>query len=156
MNTYKTMRSSVVLAQAAAHRLIAREPLRVAVMRSGRLTQAIAGSNDEVGRTADPSSKLRTWTEDTTMTEDKQCLRRVPTEGRCLEEVCGKNMPDVCCDLTPYGTNRWLELKPDRENVTRSGTGSVTYGTNATPDWVHCNDRDSKRVSTFSPTVVPQ
>ena len=64
------------------------------------------------------------------MTEDKQCLQRVQrdtTEGRCLEEGCGKNMHDVCCDLTPYETSRWLELKPDRENVTRSGTGSITY-----------------------------
>ena len=75
MNTYYTMWSSVVVAQAAAHRLIAREALRKAAMRSGRLTQAIAGSNDEVGRTADPPSKLRTWTEDTTMIEDKQCLQ---------------------------------------------------------------------------------
>ena len=33
---------------------IAREPLQDATMRSGRLTQAIAGSNDEVERTADP------------------------------------------------------------------------------------------------------
>ena len=56
MNTYETMRSSVVVAQAADHRLIAREPLREAVVRSGRLTIAVAGSNDEVGRTADPSS----------------------------------------------------------------------------------------------------
>ena len=113
-----------IFAQAAAHRLIAREQLRAATMRSGRLTQAIAGNNDEVGRTADPACMLRTWTEDTTMTEDKQCLRRVQrdtTEGRCLEEGCGKNMLDVCCDLTPYETSRWLELKSDRENVTRSG-----------------------------------
>ena len=68
-------------------------------MRSRRLTQAIAGSNDEVGRTADPPSKLKTWTEYTTMTEDKQCLQRVQrdtTEGRCLEEGCGKNMLDDC------------------------------------------------------------
>ena len=27
-------------------------------------------------------------------------------------------MLDVCCDLTPYETSRWLEMKPDRENVT--------------------------------------
>ena len=45
-----------------------------------------------------------------------------------------KNMLDVCCDLTAYETSRWLELKPDRENVSRSGTGNITYGTNATPD----------------------
>ena len=35
---------------------IARKPLQDATMRSGRPTQAIAGSNDEVGRTADPPS----------------------------------------------------------------------------------------------------
>ena len=86
-----------MVAQAPAHRLIAREPLREAVMRSGRLSIAIAGRHDEVGRTADPPSKLRTWTEDTTMTEDKQCLQQVErdtSEGRCLEEGCGKNMLD--------------------------------------------------------------
>ena len=116
---------------------------RIRVMRSGRLTQAIAGSNDEVGRTADPPSKLRTLTEETTMTEDKQCLQRVQrdtTEGRCLEEECGKNMLDVCYRLvsygvrSPYETRRWLELKPDQENVTRGGTGSITCGRNATPE----------------------
>ena len=142
-----------MVAQVAAHRLIAREPLREAVMRLGRLTQAIAGSSDEVGRTADPPSKLRTWTEDTTMTEDKQCLQRVQrdtTGGRCpqlfiFEDAvrtstgteltnCGRNMLDVCCDLTPYETSRWLELKPDREKVARSVTGSITHGTNATPE----------------------
>ena len=36
-----------------------------------------------------------TWTEDTTMNEDKQDLQRDTTEGRCLEEACGKNMLDV-------------------------------------------------------------
>ena len=51
------------------------------------------------------------------MSEDKQCLQRDTTEGRCLEEGCGKNMPDVCFDLTAYETSRWLELKQDRENV---------------------------------------
>ena len=39
------------------------------------------------------------------MNEDKQCLQRDTTEGRCLEEECGKNMLDVCCDLTPYETS---------------------------------------------------
>ena len=62
------------------------------------------------------------------MSEDKQCLQRDTTEGRCLEEGCGKNMPDVCFDLTAYETSRWLELQPDRENVARSGTGNITYG----------------------------
>ena len=43
-------------------------------------------------------------------------------------------MLDVCCGLTPYEACRWLELKPDRENVTRSRTESITDGTNETPD----------------------
>ena len=43
-------------------------------------------------------------------------------------------MLDVCCDLTPYETNRWFELKPDRKNVTYSGTGRITCGMNATPE----------------------
>ena len=34
-------------------------------------------------------------------------------------------MLDVCCDFTSYETSRSLELKPDSENVTRSGTGSI-------------------------------
>ena len=66
------------------------------------------------------------------MSEDKQCLQRDTTEGRCFVESCGKNMLDVCCDLTSYETSRWLELKPDRENITRSGTGSMSLRTNAT------------------------
>ena len=53
MSTRKTIRSDVACG-----------PLHDATMRSRRLTQAIAGSNDEVGRSADPPSKLRTWTED--------------------------------------------------------------------------------------------
>ena len=44
-------------------------------------------------------------------------------------------MLDVFSDLTSYETSRWLELNvPDLENVMRSGTGSITCGTNATPD----------------------
>ena len=43
-------------------------------------------------------------------------------------------MLDVCWDLTPCETSRWLDLKPDRENVSRSGTGSITYGMNAMPE----------------------
>ena len=39
----ESMRSSVVVAQAAAHRLLARKPLREATMRSGRLSIAICG-----------------------------------------------------------------------------------------------------------------
>ena len=34
-------------------------------------------------------------------------------------------MLDVCCGLTPYETSRWLKLKPDSENVTRSGTEAL-------------------------------
>ena len=51
------------------------------------------------------------------------------------------------CDLTAYETSRWVELNPDRENATRSGTGSISYGTNATPDWVHGNGQNQKRVT---------
>ena len=36
------------------------------------------------------------------MSEDKQCLHRQTTEGRCLEEGCGKNMLDVFCEVTAY------------------------------------------------------
>ena len=36
--------------------------------------------------------------------------------------LCGKNMLDVCCDLTPYETSRWLEVKTDRENHARLST----------------------------------
>ncbi len=56
------------------------------------------------------------------------------TRIKRLKRMCGKNMLDVCCDLAPYETTPWLELKPDLENVTRSGTGSITHGTNATPE----------------------
>ena len=51
-----------MVAQAAAHRLIARKPLREATMRSGRLSIAIAGRNDEFGR-IDESTKQghMTW-----------------------------------------------------------------------------------------------
>ena len=72
MSTCKTIRSDVVVAKTAAHTL-----LLVSRCKAQRLTQAISGTNDQVGRAADPSSKLKTWTEDTTMTEDKQCLQRV-------------------------------------------------------------------------------
>ena len=68
------------------------------------------------------------------MSEDKQCLQQDTTEGRYLEEGVRKNVLDVCCDLTAYEASRWLESKADRENVTRSGTGKITHGTNATPD----------------------
>ena len=34
------------------------------------------------------------------MNEDKRCLQRDTAEGRCLEEGYGKNMLDVCRDLT--------------------------------------------------------
>ena len=40
--------------------------------------------------------------EDTTMSEDKQCLQRDITEVTCLEEGCGKNMLDVCCEVTSH------------------------------------------------------
>ena len=46
-----------MVAQAAAHRLIARKPLREAAMKSGRLSIALAGSNDEVKRPMNPPSR---------------------------------------------------------------------------------------------------
>ena len=70
-----------MVAQAAAHRLIARKPLREATRRSGRLSMAIAGRNDEVGR-ADESTKQvhTTWVEDASKYDDKQRLQRDVTE----------------------------------------------------------------------------
>ena len=70
-----------MVAQAAAHRLIARKPLREATMRSGRLSMAIAGRNDEVGRTDESTKQVHmTWVEDAAKNEDKQCLQRDVTE----------------------------------------------------------------------------
>ena len=66
-----------------------------------------------------------------------KCVARASTSVLFVqknEKKCGKNRLDVCCDLTPYETSRWLELNPDLENVTRSGTGRITHGTNATPE----------------------
>ena len=48
-----------MVAKTAAHDSVACEPLQDAKMRSRRLTQTIAGSNNKVGRTADPPSMLR-------------------------------------------------------------------------------------------------
>ena len=65
---HESMRRSVVVAQAAT-------------MRSGRLSIAIAGRNDEVGRTDESTKHVRmTWVEDATKYEDKQCLQRDVTE----------------------------------------------------------------------------
>ena len=70
-----------MVAQAATHRLIPRKPLREATMRSGRLSRAIAGCNDEVGRTDESTKQVHmTWVEDATKYEDKQCLQRYVTE----------------------------------------------------------------------------
>ena len=55
------MWSSVVVAQAAALRLIARKPLQEGTMRLGE-------------------PKHMTWVEDATKYEDKQCLQRDVTE----------------------------------------------------------------------------
>ena len=43
-----------------------------------------------------------TWVEDATKNEDKQCLRRDITEVDVSSRGCGKNMLDICCDLTLY------------------------------------------------------
>ena len=70
-----------MLAQAAAHRLIVRKPLREETMMSGRLSIAIAGRNDEVGRTDESTKQMHmTWVEDAAKFEDKQCLQRDVTE----------------------------------------------------------------------------
>ena len=70
-----------MVAQAAAHRLIARRPLREGKMRSGRLSVAVAGRNDEVGRTDESTKQVHmTWVEDATKYEDKQRLQRDVTE----------------------------------------------------------------------------
>ena len=45
-----------MVARSGRRQSVAREPLQDATMKSGRATQAIAGSDDEVGRTADPPS----------------------------------------------------------------------------------------------------
>ena len=75
------MRSSVVVAQAAAHRLIARKPLRQATMRSGRLSIATAGRTYEVGRTDESTMQVHTtWVEDAAKNGDKQCLQRDVTQ----------------------------------------------------------------------------
>ena len=81
-----------MVAQVAAHRLIARKPLQKKV-RSGRLLIASAGRNDEVGRT-DVSTKQvhMTWVEDATKYENKQCLQRdvaeVDVSRRCAGRTC--------------------------------------------------------------------
>ena len=59
------------------HRLIARKPLREATMRSGKLSTTIAERTD----TEESVKQMHmTWTEDTTMNEDKKCFQRDVTE----------------------------------------------------------------------------
>ena len=88
---HESMRSSVVVAQAAAHRLSARKPWREAAMRSGRLSIAIAGGNDEVGTTDESTRQVHmTWVEDATKYEDKQCLQRDVTEVDVLRRGAGR------------------------------------------------------------------
>ena len=81
-----------MVAQAAAHRLIARKALQEATLRSGRLSIAITGGNDEVGRTDESTKQVHmTWVEDATKYEDKQCLQRDVTEvdvSRCAGRTC--------------------------------------------------------------------
>ena len=64
-------------------------------MRSGRLSIAIVGGNDEVGRTDESTKHVHmTWVEDATKYEDKQCLQRDVTEvdvsRRGAERTCLK------------------------------------------------------------------
>ena len=64
---------------------VVRDPLRLAMMRSGD---------------RGPAKQVHmTWTEDRTMNLDKQCLQQDVTEGRCLEEGCEKNMLEDCMFL---------------------------------------------------------
>ena len=80
-----------MVAQAAAHRLVARKPLQEATMRSGRLSIAIAGRNDEVGRTDESTKQVHmTWAKDSTMNEDKQCLRQDVTEVDVSRKGAGR------------------------------------------------------------------
>ena len=70
-----------MVAQAAAHRLIARKPFREATMRSGKLSIATAGRSGEVGRTDESTKQVHmTCAEDATKYEDKQCLQRDVTD----------------------------------------------------------------------------
>ena len=86
---------------------VVREPLRLAMIRSGDRCSA--------------KQVHMTWTEDSTMNEDKR----------------GKNVLDVCMKIRRktqvIGLSRWRNV-PDLENEIRSGTGHVTYGTHGTPD----------------------
>ena len=72
-----------------------------------------------------PTLHCETYANDTTMNEDKQCLQRDVTESRCLEEGCGKNMLDVCCDLpaflTTTNTNTTITLQHDSNQHVRVG-----------------------------------
>ena len=96
---HESMRSSVVIAQAAAHKLIARKPLREATMRSGRLSMAIAGRNGEVGRTDESTKQVHmTWVEDATKYEDKQCLQRDVTEVDISRRGAGRTCLMFYCD----------------------------------------------------------
>ena len=80
-----------MVAQAVAHRLIARKPLREATVRSGRLSIAIAGCNDEVGRTDESTKQVHmNWVEDATKYEDKQCLQRDVTEVDVSRRSAGR------------------------------------------------------------------
>ena len=87
---HESMRSSAVVAQATAHRLIARKPLREATMRSGRLSIAIAGRNDEVRRPESTKQVHMTTVEHATKNEDMQCLRRDVTEVDVSRRSAGR------------------------------------------------------------------
>ena len=88
---HESLRSSVVVAQAATHRLIARKPFQEATMRSGRLSIAIAGRIDEVRKTDESTKQVHmTWVEDATEYEDKQCRRRDVTEVDISRRVAGR------------------------------------------------------------------
>ena len=58
-----------------------------------------------------------------------QCLQRDNTEGRCLEEGCGKNKLDVCMFLLSHGEHAW---------------------------WAHSNGQGRKRMSAHNLHVAPR
>ena len=89
------LRSSVVVAQAAAHRLIARK--------------AAAGGSDEVWETVVSAKQVHmTWTDDATMNEDKPCLQRDVTEVDVSRRGAGRTcLMFVVIPRCAVSTEQW-------------------------------------------------
>ena len=78
-------------------------------MRSGRLSMAIAGGNDEVGRTDESTKQVHmTWVEDATKYEDKQCLQRDVTEVDISRRDAGRTCLMFYCD--PRVCNEYIAM----------------------------------------------